>query len=114
MTPSSLPPLGVWLASDGVRLRTWARGHRHLEVVLYEPGGKSLPNPIPMTLEPGEFFYARLPAVSGPLLYKLRIDGEGPFPDPWSRHQPEGVHGPSSFELTPFEWSDQAWRGVRL
>ena len=28
--------------------------------------------------------------------YQIALDGDGPFPDPWSRWQPEGVHGPSA------------------
>ncbi len=28
--------------------------------------------------------------------YRIALDGEGPFPDPWSRWQPEGAHGPSA------------------
>jgi maltooligosyltrehalose trehalohydrolase len=43
------------------------------------------------------------------------LDGEGPFPDPASRYQPEGVHGPSQIiDPTQFAWSDHDWRGVRL
>ena len=28
--------------------------------------------------------------------YRYLLDDDGPFPDPWSRWQPEGVHGPSA------------------
>ena len=28
--------------------------------------------------------------------YRIALDGDGPFPDPWSRWQPEGAHGPSA------------------
>jgi len=35
-------------------------------------------------------------------------------PDPASRHQPEGVHGPSEVVSSDFEWHDQSWRGVAL
>ena len=34
------------------------------------------------------------------------------FPDPASRFQPQGVHGPSQIvDLRSFKWSDQAWKG---
>jgi malto-oligosyltrehalose trehalohydrolase len=47
--------------------------------------------------------------------YAYLLDGEGPFPDPSSRYQPEGVHGPSQIiDPSQFAWSDQGWRGVRL
>ncbi|SDR88898.1 malto-oligosyltrehalose trehalohydrolase [Corynebacterium timonense] len=37
-----------------------------------------------------------------------------PLPDPRSRAQPEGVHGPSEVVPTDFAWSDDAWRGREL
>ena len=47
--------------------------------------------------------------------YAYVLDGEGPFPDPASRSQPDGVHGASQIiDPSPFGWSDQGWRGVRL
>jgi len=43
------------------------------------------------------------------------LDGAGPYPDPCSRFQPQGVHGPSSVvDPAAFEWSDRDWRGVPL
>lgn len=48
-------------------------------------------------------------------LYKYRVDGAGPWPDPCSRYQPRGVHGPSAIvEPDAFKWSDAAWRGAQL
>ena len=48
-------------------------------------------------------------------LYKYRVDGTGPWPDPCSRFQPQGVHGPSLIvDPSAFEWSDAGWRGARL
>ncbi len=35
-------------------------------------------------------------------------------PDPASRLQPEGVHGPSEVVGREFEWHDENWRGVAL
>jgi maltooligosyltrehalose trehalohydrolase len=47
--------------------------------------------------------------------YAYLLDGEGPFPDPASRFQPEGVHGPSQIvDPSQFAWSDRGWRGVPL
>jgi maltooligosyltrehalose trehalohydrolase len=48
--------------------------------------------------------------------YRYRLDG-GPdlYPDPASRFQPEGPHGPSQV-IAPgrFPWTDSGWRGVPL
>jgi maltooligosyltrehalose trehalohydrolase len=58
------------------------------------------------------FFSATLGGQGAGVRYKLRVDGEGPFPDPWSRSQPEGVHGPSEVVVPDFPWTDEGWRGV--
>ena len=44
--------------------------------------------------------------------YYYRIDGGPRRPDPASRRQPDGVHGPSEVVDQNFAWSDQDWRGV--
>jgi maltooligosyltrehalose trehalohydrolase len=36
-------------------------------------------------------------------------------PDPASRRQPDGVHGPSeAVDLSDFEWTDRDWKGLQL
>jgi maltooligosyltrehalose trehalohydrolase len=48
-------------------------------------------------------------------LYMYLLDGDGPYPDPCSRYQPQGVHGPSAVvDPSEFEWSDHGWQGVPL
>ena len=46
--------------------------------------------------------------------YRFRLDGrERLFPDPASRSQPDGPHGPSEVILADeFPWTDAAWTGV--
>ncbi|MCU1409081.1 MAG: treZ [Microbacteriaceae bacterium] len=47
--------------------------------------------------------------------YGFIVDGEGPFPDPRSRRQPEGVHELSrSFNPARHSWQDAAWTGCPL
>ncbi len=39
----------------------------------------------------------------------------GPFPDPASRFQPEGVHGPSEVvDPRGFQWEDKEWKAIAL
>jgi len=47
--------------------------------------------------------------------YRFRLDGGGVFPDPASRFQPEGPHGPSEV-VNPkrFRWTDEPWGGAEL
>jgi maltooligosyltrehalose trehalohydrolase len=47
--------------------------------------------------------------------YQYRLDGERYRPDPVSRWQPEGVHGPSVvLDPTDFPWTDQEFHGHGL
>ena len=46
--------------------------------------------------------------------YRLVLDDALELADPASRHQPEGVHGPSAVVSRDFDWSDDDWRGVPL
>jgi maltooligosyltrehalose trehalohydrolase len=47
--------------------------------------------------------------------YRYVLDDERERPDPVSRWQPRGVHGPSRIvDPSAFRWSDGDWRGVAL
>jgi maltooligosyltrehalose trehalohydrolase len=47
--------------------------------------------------------------------YGYRVDGGDPLPDPVSRSQPDGVHGPSQVvDPTRFAWQDGNWPGLAL
>jgi maltooligosyltrehalose trehalohydrolase len=46
--------------------------------------------------------------------YHYRVDGRD-LPDPVSRHQPAGVHGPSRVvDPGAFRWTDADWRGLTM
>jgi maltooligosyltrehalose trehalohydrolase len=47
--------------------------------------------------------------------YRYRLDGGDWLPDPASRWQPDGVHGPSAIvDESVFRWHDDTWTGVAL
>jgi len=46
--------------------------------------------------------------------YFYRLDWEREHPDPASRFQPHGVHGPSEVVAPHFSWEDQGWSGMPL
>jgi len=47
--------------------------------------------------------------------YCYLLDGERARPDPVSRFQPAGVHGPSQIvDPKAFVWTDHAWKGIAL
>jgi len=47
-------------------------------------------------------------------LYMYRMDGRTERPDPASRLQPQGVHGPSEVVDPGFQWTDSGWSGLPL
>ena len=108
---AAVPRLGAWVeAGPRVRWRVWAPEHKSVEVVLHDAEGKP-GRVLPMTEEPGGCFGAVLEGEGAGVRYKLRVDGAGPFPDPWSRSQPQGVHGPSEVVVPDFAWTDAGWKG---
>ena len=68
---------------------------------------------IPLARE-GDFWHVRVEGVGAGTRYKYRLNGSTRFPDPASRFQPEGVHGPSEVVDPQFSWTDHAWRGLPL
>jgi len=59
---------------------------------------------------PKGWFYYSLPQPEGPVDYYFRINGSDPRPDPRSKHQPEGVMGPSRLiDHKQFPWTDLNW-----
>jgi maltooligosyltrehalose trehalohydrolase len=53
------------------------------------------------------FWQQKIKAEKSPLLYGFKVDGEGPFPDPKSEFQPEGVHGLSQKWPDNFKWQNK-------
>ena len=45
--------------------------------------------------------------------YAYKLEDDGPFPDPYARSLPEGVHGRAEVvDAGAFSWTDGAWRGI--
>src|SRR5579871_6848850 len=101
-------PVGVQLHEDGVAVRVWADAHKNVSVRVNG-------NDHPLRPESGGYFTGQISGVRAGDKYSFLLDGEGPFPDPASRFQPEGVHGPSQVvDPESFRWTDRSWPGVKL
>ncbi len=109
---SGVPQMGSFRDGDRVRVRAWAPDHRELQLVTYEKDGVTEKQTFPMAQEDGGYFSAVVPGSAQTFFYKMKIDGQGPFPDPWSRRQPFGVHGASAFLEWHHEWTDESWKGL--
>src|SRR5438128_6933443 len=116
------PSLGAWSDQDGTHFRVWAPTARRLELVLESArettNGRtsevSPPSEISMVKAADGTFSVIVPGVGAGNRYRYRVDGQGPYPDPASRFQPEGVHGPSQVIDPAFAWTDGDWRGRPL
>lgn len=108
-----LPVGAEVLPEGGVHFRVWAPRRKQVEVVL--EGGPGAPRSVALSSEPDGYFSGLASEGAAGTLYRYRLDGAGPFPDPASRYQPAGVHGPSEvIDPAGFPWTDSAWRGVPL
>lgn len=101
--------LGALRARGESLFRVWAPQASAVEVVFDDAPER----PLALKREPDGYFSGTTSEQIS--LYKYRVDGTGPWPDPCSRFQPQGVHGPSLIvDPTAFKWSDAQWRGARL
>jgi maltooligosyltrehalose trehalohydrolase len=102
-------PIGAEPMGDGVHFRVWAPARRRVEVIL--EGGA----PVLLEREPGGYFAGSVRGLEPGAPYRFRLDGDAVRPDPASRFQPEGPHGPSQVvDPARFRWTDAGWRGLRL
>jgi maltooligosyltrehalose trehalohydrolase len=81
------------VAQEGTTFRLWAPDRRKVELVLFD-GDRRERRRLPMEEHDG-WHSLHVDGVAAGALYAFSPDGEGPFPDPASRFQPFGVHGPS-------------------
>ena len=101
-------PVGGQLHERGVIFRVWANAHEHVSVRINEQTHI-------LESEPGGFFSGYVEGVREGDRYSYFIDGKGPFPDPASRYQPDGPHGPSQIvDPNRFSWTDRDWEGLKL
>lgn len=60
------------------------------------------------------YFCATVQGVTPGSTYYYRLDQTNCRPDPVSRCQPQGVHGPSAVISSQFDWRDSIWKGLPL
>ena len=93
----------------GVHFRVWAPLRTRVDVVLHENGDKAHP----LVAEGSGYFAGAVASARAGSLYRYRLDGGAAFPDPASRFQPDGPHGPSMVvDPSSYRWKDGHWHGA--
>ena len=101
-------PVGAEVFEGGVHFRVWAPRASRVDVVT--DTGLA-----PLAREDGGYFAGLVRELAAGARYRFALDGGPAVPDPASRSQPEGPHGPSQVvDPAAFAWSDEGWPGVRL
>lgn len=101
-------PGGAEVTDQGVHFRIWAPKCKKVEVIIENENCHSL------HAESNGYFSALIEQINPNSLYGFKLDGNAKqFPDPYSRFQPEGPHGPSQIiNPTEFCWNDSSWKGI--
>ncbi|MEL6232376.1 MAG: malto-oligosyltrehalose trehalohydrolase [Cyanobacteria bacterium J06627_3] len=98
------------LESGGYRFTLWLPVSESVALKLVAPRQEIIP------MQPAELGYWNT-VVSGlqsDARYCYLIDGT-PYPDPASRYQPEGVHGPSAIvNHQQYVWHDAGWKNIEI
>ncbi len=101
--------LGAAVFEDGVRFTVWAPNVSSLSVRLGDSP------PLAMEQDEAGYYTLHVPGVGEGARYHYLLDGNSSRPDPASRFQPEGVHGPSEVvDPNGFPWTDHDWPGMAL
>jgi maltooligosyltrehalose trehalohydrolase len=110
-------PVGAEIEqSGGVHFRVWAPVRDQVRVIL--ESGPGAPATVALERETGDDGYwsgNHAEAATG-TVYRYQLDDDpARYPDPASRYQPDGPHGPSmAIDPREFPWSDGGWRGATL
>ncbi len=100
------------IGPEAVSFRVWAPLREDVSVEILSPGASRF---VRLAKETKGYFKGTAEDVRAGDLYFYVLNNKDRFPDPASRFQPQGVHGPSQIiDPDEFLWNDDAWRGKPL
>jgi len=108
--PQGTRTLGAQLTKRGCEFVVWAPESSSVSVI-------AKTNDISLQLKPEKdgYFTGYSADIGAGTLYFYQLDDGKQYPDPCSRYQPEGPHGPSMVvDTTAMHWHDEDWRGITL
>jgi maltooligosyltrehalose trehalohydrolase len=100
----------TWLGDGRCRFRVWAPLHEEVILHILEPEERL----VPMMRAPRGYHQATLEGLAPGSLYLYALANGRERPDPASRHQPQGVHGPSRVVDPGFPWEDDGFRAPEM
>jgi maltooligosyltrehalose trehalohydrolase len=106
----SFPNVGAQYHNGLASFTVWAPLKKNVELVI----GENKEHFIPMQLDEFGYWNITVETIKPGSAYWFNIDNEVILPDPASRSQPLGIHGPSEVLDSSFEWTDQPWSGLPL
>lgn len=102
-------PIGAEImrpGDKGAHFRVWAPKRQRVEVLIDGHATE-------LEREANGYFSGTVSSAGAGTRYRFKLDGKDAFPDPTSRSQPEGPHGPSEIvDPHAFPWTDGVWRGL--
>jgi maltooligosyltrehalose trehalohydrolase len=108
-------PIGAEVQDGGAHFRVWAPKCQSVTLVLLGTDGQTERQVLPLEREKGGYFSIFAEGATAGDLYGYALDEHRQlYPDPASRFQPRGVHGPSQLMHSAYEWRATDWRGVQL
>lgn len=93
----------------GVHFGVWAPDRARVDIV-FEDVGRT----VALARDEAGFFFGRSAEGIAGSRYRIRLDARDErYPDPASRYQPDGPHGPSEvIDPAAFVWRHDAWKGL--
>jgi maltooligosyltrehalose trehalohydrolase len=109
-SPERRRSVGVEMQTSGAaHARVWAPARSSVTVVIDGARGARWP----LAREADGYFSGILDNARAGDRYWFELDGTVRRPDPSSRYQPDGPHGPSAIvDPAAFTWTDSGWSGV--
>lgn len=101
--------LGATYTFQGTHFHVWAPLARSVSTYLIDDARE-----VPMRRNADGYFNCTIADVKPGTRYFYRINGEKDRPDPATRSQPDGVHGPSQVVDLTYEWADSGFRAPTL
>src|ERR1041384_5353447 len=99
--------------SSTVHFRVWAPHAKQVSINFIGQFETAIRPPVQMNPSEHGYFDVTVSGTEPGARYRYVLDGQKERPDPASRFQPDGVHGPSEvIDPDAFQWSDDDWAGL--